>query len=81
MKSKKYCDNCKFLDIYDGWLYCSKKTELIDTPLKVKSKVIDYEVQNKDNACEYYQPSLKVKLINLVRNITIQTKGLDNVQR
>ncbi|MCK4307291.1 hypothetical protein KAW50_03575 [candidate division WOR-3 bacterium] len=59
MAKKVYCKNCRWLgytdSCYRGY-YCKKKLKEIDTPMRRYAPIIDdFEKQNRNNNCKYYQ--------------------------
>jgi len=70
MKLKVYCNDCKYFtnsfscDEY----YCHIIAEIKDSPAQRMELHYDYQVQNRNNDCESYEPNVAKKIIDFLKN-------------
>ena len=65
MSKKVFCWDCKYYILMEAeWCgdECGKVVGHKDTALRVEEVVLDYQVKNKNNDCEYYENSIWYKI-------------------
>lgn len=67
---KVYCGNCKYCYKSNYSYYCRNYYNQTNTPIKRKNWEIRTYNINKDNDCEYYEPTLIQRIKELIRRFT-----------
>jgi hypothetical protein len=60
--TKVYCCNCKYFWNNELGMGCNKVIGCYDTPESRMTDTAEIEIDNKNNNCKYYKPSLFMKL-------------------